>query len=600
MVKAREVFSNQHLNTIEKGETMKKILTSMVLVLALAAGSTTVFAANLKWPYLIYPGQQGAMEVLWQDTTTETTNTLCWGTDTTYSTGCDTNDVEYSASTHQHMYTISGLQDNTTYYYQVKDATNGVYGSGSFITAPSANATSIRFLGIGDTRSYPYNLDGVMQAMRNFYTQPGNADYQRLVIHNGDWVSSDGESYWTSQWFDSTKTDIVNFTANSPINGCEGNHDTSGSYPNGTSQYFPKYFPFPYLHATHNGTATTFNPAVVQTWANLYWSFDYGPVHFTVVDNYSNVAAGSAQFNFVQADLAASTKPWNILIYHEPAWSAGSDGDNTAVRVFEQFLGPQATNPQNGHYFDLVYNGHSHNYARTGAYSLAGANGDTTIALNVPHFTTGGGGAPVYQPDFTNTGSYPHVITAWPADEFMAFDVEGKTLTINTYQVNGLASYASGSVQSGPLPVTTGISPIEQIVLNHFTNVSSQVTAQVGNIVYNRATRTYNGSVTITNNGPALTGNVDVVLDGMINIQGIGNADNEYSTATPKPTSKIAQNTNLVTNVTLANANGSNNGEPMIRATTTGLANGASVTVPLQFSNPTNAKFTFNPITYQE
>ena len=38
----------------------------------------------------------------------------------------------------------------------------------------------------------------------------------------------------------------------------------------------------------------------------------------------------------------------------------------------------------------------------------------------------------------------------------------------------------------------------------------------------------------------------------------------------------------------------------MIRATNSGLANGASVTVPVSFSNPTNAKISFNPITYQE
>src|SRR5271157_2150310 len=229
--------------------TMKKALTSFVFVLAFAVCSTSAFAANLKWPYLIYPGQNGTMEVLWQDTATET-NTICWGTDTTYSLGCQQLG-EYNSSTHQHMYTITGLADNTTYYYQVTadgNPADGIYGSGSFITAPQASATSIRFIGLGDTRSYPYNMDGVMQAMRNFYMQPGNGDYQRLVIHNGDWVSTDGESYWTSQWFDPTKTDIVAFTANTPINGCKGNHDNSGSYPNGKSTTFPKYFPFPFVN----------------------------------------------------------------------------------------------------------------------------------------------------------------------------------------------------------------------------------------------------------------------------------------------------------------------------------------------------------------
>lgn len=64
-----------------------KALTSMAFVLILAVGATTAFASVLKSPYLIYPGQNTQMEVLWQDSGPETTNVLSWGTDTTYSMG---------------------------------------------------------------------------------------------------------------------------------------------------------------------------------------------------------------------------------------------------------------------------------------------------------------------------------------------------------------------------------------------------------------------------------------------------------------------------------------------------------------------------------
>jgi predicted phosphodiesterase len=570
----------------------KKALTGLVFVLAFAVFSTAAFAGILKSPYLIYPGQNTQMQVLWQDTASETTNVINWGTDTLYSMGTVT--VPEYGSANQHAYTLTGLTPNTKYYYQVADQTSGVYGTGSFITAPDESVTAIRFLGMGDSRSQPFALDNMMKAMQNFYSQPGNEDYQRLVIHNGDWVSTDGESYWTSQWFDPTKIDVVAFTANSPINGVKGNHDNSGSYPNGTTTYFTKYFPYPYQHATHNGSPVTFDPATVQTYGGLYYSYDYGPVHFTLVDNYSNLAAGSAQYNWVVNDLATTTKPWKILIYHEPAYSAGSDGDNTNVRVLEPLI--------TQYNVDLVYCGHSHNYARTGAYTLGQANGDQ-IALNVPHITSGGGGAPVYQPDFTNTGNYPHVITAWPSFEFMTFDVAGKTLTMTAYQVN---SVSTTTIQ--PLSALTP-SPIETIVLNHFTNVSPQISAASTGFLYSRATGKYAGNLTITNNGPDLTGNIDVVLDGILNLQGIGNADNQYSTTTPKVTSKIANkpatgkgssDPGLISTVTLVNATGSNNGEPMIQVSNSGLAAGASITVPLQFSNPSNVKINFTPVTYQE
>ena len=227
----------------------------------------------------------------------------------------------------------------------------------------------------------------------------------------------------------------------------------------------------------------------------------------------------------------------------------------------------------------------------------------TQIALNVPHITTGGGGAPIYQPDYSTLQTYPHVITAWPAYEFMTFNVQGETLEVTTYQVNGVPN-SSGSGTAYTLPASNlnplSIKPIETLVLNHFTNVSSEVSVTAGPITCGSSNCT--GSLTVKNtSGSALKGNVDVVLDGMLYFQGIGNADNQYSTANPKVTSKIAQNPACgvtakgtvcpgyeISDVTLVNATGSNNGEPMIRISQTGLAAGKSVVVPLTFTVPTS------------
>lgn len=600
-------------NTIKK-----KVLIGLVLVLAFTVLSTAAFAGILKSPYLIYPGQNTQMQVLWQDNASEATNVISWGTDSLYSMGTAT--VAEYGSFNQHTYTINGLTSNTKYYYQVADQTNGVYGAGSFITAPDESVTSIRFTAQGDSRTNPFTFDNLVKAMTAFYSQPGYADYQRLSIHNGDWVSTDGESYWTTQWFDPTKTDIVAYTANTPINGVKGNHDNTSGY----TATFAKYFPFPYTNLTQYNMASTnnlcFNNATKPHDANgncldasgnpyynnLYWSFDYGPVHFTIVDEYSTYAVGSAQYNWLVNDLATTTKPWKILIYHEPAYSAGSDADNVAVRALEPLVTQYGV--------DAIFCGHSHNYARTGAYTLAQAGGDP-VALNVPHITSGGGGAPVYQPDMTNMNNYPHVITAWPSTEFMTFDIQGKTLTMTAYQVNS-ASSTTIKPLSTTFPAADGgstlsLSPIETTVVNHFTNVSPQVSVTSTGFLYSRATGKYTGNLTIMNNGSSdLTGNIHVVLDGILNLPGIGNADNQYSTTTPKLASKIAANpatgktspagSGLISTVTLLNATGSNNGEPMIQVSNSGLAAGTSITVPLQFSNPNNVKINFNPVTYQE
>jgi hypothetical protein len=155
------------------------------------------------------------------------------------------------------------------------------------------------------------------------------------------------------------------------------------------------------------------------------------------------------------------------------------------------------------------------------------------------------------------------------------------------------------------MPSGLTLSKIETIELHHYNDVSSQVSVKKTHMTYNPATKLYRCNLEITNNGPALKGNIYVVLDGIINLQGIGNADNQYSTTSPKITSKIANkpatgknstDPGLLTDVTLVNATGSNNGEPMIKARNAGLDSGDSMVVQLQFSNPDNSEITFTPV----
>lgn len=102
------------------------------------------------------------------------------------------------------------------------------------------------------------------------------------------------------------------------------------------------------------------------------------------------------------------------------------------------------------------------------------------------------------------------------------------------------------------------------------TPVSALFNSSTGSFVYNRATRLFTGKLTITNNGPDFSGILNVVLN------------------------------DLTSGVTLTNAIGQYNGAPYVTVTTSGLAAGASITVPLSFSNPANARINFTPVTYQE
>jgi hypothetical protein len=411
-------------------------------LLVYALSTTTAFAGVLKKPYLIFEGDNTTMTVLWQDTGVETTNTIRWGTDASYATGSAV--VPESGPSSQHKWKITGLRPATRYYYEVADAVNGVYGTGSFVTAPPADAKAVKFLAFGDTRSGPGALDGVAREMRKVYA--ADPAYQGINIQAGDWVSSDAESSWTAQWFNANaQTGLL--LAEQPINGVKGNHENASGY----SKYFPKYYPFPYVNPGQKAG----DPASLN---NLYWSFDYGPVHFTVVDQYSDYSVGSAQWNWVVNDLSTTAKPWKILMYHEPAWTAGTHGNNVKTQqVFDPIVKQYGV--------DLVYSGHNHNYARCQVADSVEAAGDS-IAPKVPYVTNGGGGAGLYAVDTTNTGAYRHVAKALSEYEFLTFEIDGATLTMKAFAVTKADGTRLDALDATKNASTTS-SLIEAITVNH-------------------------------------------------------------------------------------------------------------------------------------
>jgi predicted phosphodiesterase len=352
---------------------------------------SSVTANRRKGPYLIYPGVNTQMTVLWQVDVTAGC-IIAWGTDTTYATG-NAATTEYSTGTdgHQHKYTITGLTPGTKYYYRVTAGSNN--WTGNFYAAPAADAANVKFFMYGDTRTNGGSHNAVAGQMVSAYT--ADPAYQTMVLHAGDWVEGDTEAYWTSQWYNYTWTNIANIGASMPIMGTIGNHEGTSSQP-----IFEKYHPFPYAAAPAN-----------------YFSFDYGPVHVAVVDQYTSYTSGSAQYTWLVNDLSASTKPWKIIVLHQPGWCAGgTHGNDTTVQTYIQPLcvtyGVQ-----------IVLAGHNHYYSRA-------------VVNGVHHVTSGSGGAPFY----SITAGQPYVESAVPnVLECVKVAISGNTLT-------GTALSSTGSV----------------------------------------------------------------------------------------------------------------------------------------------------------
>ena len=344
---------------------------------------TTVLVTGLKkGSYLIYPGDNTQMTVLWQlEMTVDCT--LEWGTDTNY--GSSATSSEYGRD-HQHQYTITSLAPGAKYYYRVE--VDGGYLTGSFLAAPAADAENVKFLAYGDTRTYPQIHDTVNAEMIATYT--ADPAYQTFTMHTGDWVANgDNESHWTDQFFNRSWPNTMEMQANLPINGCIGNHEGSG-------RVFEKYWPYPYESG------------------GQYWSFDYGPAHIVVLDQYTtSYAPGSPQYIWLQNDLANATAPWKFIQLHEPGWSAGIHANNSEVQDYIQPLCET-------YGVDIVFTGHNHYYARA-------------MVNGVAHITTGGGGAPLYGPE----AGHPNIVAHDRSNHFCKIDIQGKQLTFEAVRLDG-------------------------------------------------------------------------------------------------------------------------------------------------------------------
>ncbi|MEE9366236.1 MAG: metallophosphoesterase, partial [Dehalococcoidales bacterium] len=328
-----------------------------------------------KGPYLIYPGNNTEMMVLWQ-LEAPVSLPLKWGQDTNYSEGSETPEV-YGDTQYRH--TITGLTPGVKYYYEVQRA-----GSGSFFAAPPDDTANVKFLAFGDTRTNPGIHNTVNGAMINVYTS--DPAYQTFTMLTGDWVNNgDSESDWTGQFFDRSLSSVMAMHANLPANGCIGNHEQSGGL-------YDKYWPYPYESG------------------GRWWSFDYGPAHVAVVvltSEYGGGASlGEAQKAWLEADLAASTKEWKFLQFHAPIYSAGGNHPNSTTE--QAYIQNLCIN----YNVDMVFCGHNHYYAHCDVD-------------DVKHITTGGGGAPLNNP---NSSYHESIVAVSRTNHFCKIDIHGLLL----------------------------------------------------------------------------------------------------------------------------------------------------------------------------
>lgn len=119
--------------------------------------------------------------------------------------------------------------------------------------------------------------------------------------------------------------------------------------------------------------------------AKGWYSYDLGAWHLVALNSNCNAvggcAAGSAQEQWLRADLAANTESCTLAYWHHPRFSSGTHGDNPALQALWQALYEANA--------DLVLGGHDHDYERFAPQTPSGV---LDQARGLREFVAGMGG----------------------------------------------------------------------------------------------------------------------------------------------------------------------------------------------------------------
>ncbi len=222
-------------------------------------------------------------------------------------------------STYVHKINLTGLNENTNYYYRARQlsSTSGGY---SFVTAVNEQ-TPFRFLWIGDYRSGTAVHDQICQQIPQYNP--------RFYINGGDVAVSGSYTDFKNEFF---RTGELNIISHVPFFLTTGNHE-----------------------GWDTNTKAFTKGITLQSGTEDYYSFDYGNMHVLVLNTQISYSVGSNQYNFAMADLSSTNKTWKIVISHKPAYCSGGHGEDAGMITMSQNIFVPAG-------VDMVISGHSHFY----------------------------------------------------------------------------------------------------------------------------------------------------------------------------------------------------------------------------------------------
>ena len=247
-------------------------------------------------------------------------------------------DVEYAEVTEwegnfMHKATVSGLEAGQTYFYRVGDGTT-FSEWGSFVTDNGDD--NVEFIAIADIQSGNLNnfLQGARVTREAFNALPG----AEFMVNLGDFTDDSTNEEW--DYYD---TAMGKINANTTLAPVSGNHDGLG---------VPHWF---------NNMFNLDTSESVQVKDGVNYSFDYGNVHFAVLNTNDLLSISIPQLKWLENDLNSTDKDWKIVLMHKSPYSLGKDAKWPDALYLQSSLRKVIDKCD----VDLVMSGHDHQYIRT-------------------------------------------------------------------------------------------------------------------------------------------------------------------------------------------------------------------------------------------
>ena len=272
---------------------------------------------------------------------------------------------------------LSGLSAATEYIYRV----NGAVQDGRVVTAP-ADAGPFSFLVVGDTQTGI--TESAQVAERMMATDPAAS----FFLHLGDLVGSGNDAQaWEEEWWGP----LAGLLLHLPVYPVMGNHDEG-------SPYYERYF-----------------KSLRDTGRN--YSFDWGRVHFVVLDFNNGIEADDENISWLISDLQDHQDAEYIVVCHHLPVYFSDTGDVSLPTKMQTILAP--IYEQYG--VRLVLSGHLHGYQHH-------------LKNNIHYVISAGGGGKLYDVSLPLEGSTLRLRKSY---NFMDCRVGDHAMKITTYDQDG-------------------------------------------------------------------------------------------------------------------------------------------------------------------